>query len=739
MSPIIASWQGGVNPSCLEISGQSVSDMLVKPPQTRVPVTAGCAAAPRFIQVHPRLLELRPPDLATYVLLCERTITGLYPAGVPLSGTDLASFFEADESAAAGTRYTRALKRLVEAELVVRESHHGRKTCYAPRWPGTQRRDPAPVSTPYPHRLFVPIYLRLLEEFIGTIHPSNTGPAHIVRYVEKPRLDPVALHAWATARWAAWRNLPAPSIEAEVVEQLRAVGLWDDTGVFDPEHPRKSARKTTPAPQSSQATPPLITTEGGDSSSITAAAWSMLNLMAQQMRLMQEQITTMQRLLLGEASDSIIPVEIDRVQISALESTIMALGLPANSANTDLNTNTEIKNTEKTREQYHPQTPNRRRQQDGGGDETKESLPEKTEAERLLLQEGVLASNAHRFADRHPEQVIAAINFAKSSRHRFDNPAGMIVWLLEKNEFADAHERPDTIMATSDETQARCWYCGKAGCTACNAEQEQRLRLRWSSAEFDGTLLWRDLQAAAREALPELPVEEVEARVVRGERLILVADEEAAMALRTARSKLVELAAKRLDVKVDVVITRRPSHVLPLPLPGDPSLPLTHNPPTGEAETSSSNGECVNLSGHSASNLDFDSSHTDPIGQQMKSGAAGEYTPTNSNTKPNSVPGSEAGLVTAPAPSTDDALKAAAAGLPLLVQALFTGARVEPGTAEDAETVCLHTRSPLAAERLRKQPAIAERVVGAALGRPVHVTIRGPDPARPAARRAFWR
>jgi hypothetical protein len=123
----------------------------------------------------------------------------------------------------------------------------------------------------------------------------------------------------------------------------------------------------------------------------------------------------------------------------------------------------------------------------------------------------------------------------------------------------------------------------------------------------------------------------------------------------------------------------------------------------------------------------------------MESSAAGEYTPTTSNAEPSSVPAGEVGLVTAPAPSTDEALKAAAAGLPLLVQALFTGARVEPGTAEDAETVCLHTRSPLAAERLRKQPAVAERVVGAALGRPVRVTIYGPDPTRPAARRAFWR
>jgi hypothetical protein len=319
----------------------------------------------------------------------------------------------------------------------------------------------------------------------------------------------------------------------------------------------------------------------------------------------------------------------------------------------------------------------------------------------------------------------------------------MIVWLLDKNEFADAHERPEAIMAAGEETQARCWYCGKPGCTACIAEQEQRLRLRWSSAEFDGAPLWRDLQAAAREALPELPVEAVEARVVRGERLILVADEEAAMVLRAARGKLIELAAKRLDVKVDVVITRRPSHVLPLPLPGDPSLHLAHDPPTCEGETSNSNGECAGLPEHSASNPDSDSiwpmGHIDPKGQQMESGAAGEYTATSSNAELKSVPAGESGLVTPPAPSPDDALKAAAAGLPLLVQALFTGARVEAGTADDAETVCLHARSPLAAERLRKQPAIAERVVGAALGRPVHVTIRGPDPARPAARRASWR
>src|SRR4051812_25284461 len=69
-------------------------------------VTPGCAAAPRFIQVHPTLLELRAEDFAAYLLLCERFITGRYPEGVPLSGADLARYFEADASPAAATRYT---------------------------------------------------------------------------------------------------------------------------------------------------------------------------------------------------------------------------------------------------------------------------------------------------------------------------------------------------------------------------------------------------------------------------------------------------------------------------------------------------------------------------------------------------------------------------------------------------------------------------------------------------------
>ena len=271
--------------------------------------------------MHPRLLKLHPLDLATYVLLCERTITGLYPAGVPLSGADLARFFEADEATAAATRYNRALKRLAQTGLVVREARPGRKACYQPHWPGTQRRDPTPLNAPYPHRLFVPIYLRLFEQFIGTFHPTDIGPAEIERFVETPRLDPSALHAWASARWAAWRNQSTPVIEAEIVERLRAIGLWDDNGVYDPDQPTKPLATPIPAPAPSMPAPtaPVIaqaTIAPSDSVSMRNAAWTMLDLMAQQMKLMQEQIVAMQQILLGDSLTPIIAIPVISCQLA---------------------------------------------------------------------------------------------------------------------------------------------------------------------------------------------------------------------------------------------------------------------------------------------------------------------------------------------------------------------------------------------------------------------------------------
>lgn len=690
MSPIIASVMGGVNPSYLKNTAQSRLEQPETSPEARLPVSAGCAAAPRFIQLHPRLLKLHPLDLATYVLLCERTITGLYPAGVPLSGADLARFFEADESVAAGTRYNRALKRLVQAELVVREPRPGRKACYQPQWPGTQRREPTPLSAPYPHRLFVPIYLRLFEQFIGTFHPTASGPAEIERFVETPSLDPLALHAWASARWAAWRNEPVPEIEPAVVERLRTIGLWDDTGVFDPEQPQTPAARNVAA-STPVVSAPVDVARTGDASSARAAAWTMLDLMAQQMKLMQEQIAAMQQILLGDSSTPIIAAGTDQVAVSASESLKSADTKSFDSTNTDSNNNTEITNTDQTLEYLHPQTPSRRRRSGGGGDQKQMSMT--TEAEQLLREAGVIASNARRFAERRPEQVQAAINFAQKSQRRFEDPAGMIVWLLDKNEFADAHEQPG-LPATNDEALNRCWYCGKSGCTTCKIEHEQRLMSRWGGAEFDGGPLWKDLQAVAREELPGLPVDAAEAQVVRRERLILVADEEPAMALRAVRGRLIELAARRLGVKVDIVITRRPQQMSPLPLP----VPVARVTPLDAPQT-------PYLAPASRKELEA------PL---------------------------DAGSVVSDA---DDALKAAAAGLPELVRALFRGAHVEPdpAAAVDAETFYLHAGSPMAAERLRKQPALAERIVGAAVGRPVRVTIRDPDRPRLAARRSVWR
>lgn len=650
-----------------------------------MPVSAGCAAAPRFIQLHPRLLKLHPLDLATYVLLCERTITGLYPAGVPLSGADLARFFEANESMAASTRYNRSLKRLAQAGLVVREPRPGRKACYQPQWPGTQRREPTPLSEPYPHRLFVPIYLRLFEQFIGTFHPTESGPAEIERFVETPSLDPVALHAWACARWAAWHNEPTPDVEPDVVTRLRVIGLWDDTGVYDPEQPQTPVTRNAPAP-----TPAIAATVDVAPSSNTqpaqAAAWTMLDLMAQQMKLMQEQIVAMQQILLGDSSTPIIAATADQPIISASQSLKPASTTILDSANTDSNSNTEI-NTEQTQDYLHPQTPNRRRRSGGGGDQHRMSTTRTTEAEQLLREAGVIASNARRFAERRPEQVQAAINFAKKSNRRFDDPAGMIVWLLDKNEFSDAHEQPD-LSATNDEALNRCWYCGKSGCTTCKVEHEQRLMARWGGAEFDGGPLWHDLQAVAREALPGLPVDAAEAQVVRHERLILVADEEPAMALRAARSRLIELAARSLGVKVDIVITRRPQEVSPLPLP----IYVAHGTPADASQTQH---------------------------------------PALTSAKEPDVP-----LDAAVVADADDALQVAAAGLPELVRALFRGARMEPDAAppRDTETFYLYAGSLMAAERLQKQPGLAERIVGAAIGRPVRVTIRAPDRPRLAAR-----
>ena len=136
-----------------------------------------------------------------------------------------------------------------------------------------------------------------------------------------------------------------------------------------------------------------------------------------------------------------------------------------------------------------------------------------SEAEQLLRQEGVIASNARRFAERHPEQIKAVIKFAKKSHGRFEDPAGMIVWMLNKNEFANAHEQTNSQSA-DEAVLDRCWYCGKHGCTTCKTEHEQRQMIRWGGAEFDGAALWHDLQVLAREALPGLPVDMAEAQVV---------------------------------------------------------------------------------------------------------------------------------------------------------------------------------------------------------------------------------
>jgi hypothetical protein len=693
---------GGVNPLCSKNTDESQQGTPVEQRARRLPVSAGCAAAPRFIQLHPRLLKLHPLDLATYVLLCERAITGQYPAGVPLSGADLARFFEADDSAAAATRYNRALKRLVDTSLAIRVARAGRKACFIAQWPGTQRREPAPLSTPYPHRLFIPIYLRLYEQFVGTFHPTDTGPARIERFVETPSLDPVALHAWARARWAAWRNEPAPVIEPKVVERLRAIGLWDDAGVYDPEHARQAAvqspavrKPANPQPDNSAS---AATNRQGDNPSVRGAAWAMLDLMAQQMRLMQQQIAAMQQILLGDISTPITAVTTDQVPNISLGRPADAGNMVSDSTNTDSNNNTEINNTDQTQEHLHPQTPRRARHRaGGGGQQTRIRAAVETESERLLRQAGVIASNAQRFAQRRPEQVTAAINFAKDSRRRFDDPAGMIVWLLEKNEFADAHEHSG-ITTANGEALERCWYCGKPGCTTCGAEQEQRLLVRWGGAEFDGGALWRDLQAVAREVMPELPVDAAEASVVRRERLILIADEEPAMLLRAARHRLIDLAAKRLGVRIDVVITRRRQAIVPLPLP----LP---SPPLQSASSASFSIRDCSAGGY----VEREASHTTEKRCAEQFPECEDSRTSHEQNDPLACAG-----------SPDDALQAAAA----------------PG---DTERCCLLANSPMAAERLRKRPAVAERVVGEALGRPVRVTIRSPERPRSTVRRSLWK
>ena len=455
-------------------------------------IMAGCAAGPRFIQVHPKLLALRADDLASYVLLCERAITGHYPGGVPLSGNDLARYFEADDSPAAATRYTRVLKRLVDQGLARRHGQMGHKSRYVPCWPGTQRRAPLPVCEPYPHRSFVPVYLALFEQYVGTLHPADRGPARVERFLEAPALDPGMLHGWAAARWAAYKDLPRPDLDPEVADRLQALGLLDGTAVYDPADDMDALLLSldggaaapgiglTPAGRARLGTnltaqPPSLRGKGENSSppqpgdglgERSVALGERFERMLEQMRLLQAQMAEVQHLLAGDSPAPIAIPSGDQEPDMPSQGAESVDGPGWNSVNTEHESNTEIPNTNQT-PTYQHHHPHRSPTVVGGGGTPEVQSEDPTEAEELLLREGVIPINARKFAARRPEQVRAAIAYVKKARRPFKDGAAMIVWLLDQNQFAGADERP------------KCWYCGQPGCTRCAEEQEARLLAQW--------------------------------------------------------------------------------------------------------------------------------------------------------------------------------------------------------------------------------------------------------------------
>lgn len=547
MNVMIATRVDDVNPESSE---------QVYPEVCRRQVTPGCAAGPRFIQVHPRLLALPAEAFASYLLLCARCITGRYPTGVPLKGSDLARYFAADDRPHVARRYTQALRRLAEERLVQCRRQGGRKTCYLACWPGTQRREPLPIVHPYPHRCFVPVYLALLEQFVGTLHPAERGAARVERYVERPVLSPAMLHGWAVARWAAYRGLPKPELGQESAAGLEALGLLDAEHIYDPAdniddvlraiqqgslpgvlspagHARLKATNsstmagTTGAPAESSFDRPAVGDENANcvplSLSTPPAA---LHHLCQEMGRLRQELQDMQERFGGCSS-----TRFDSSQQSAVlpfHSAQNAVRQDQNSTNTKEKSNTRSTNTQLT--PTDPCLCRPYQQQEDGGTGTG-SIPtetlEVTEAEQLLCDIGVMPDNARRYGSYPTAQVRAAIAYVKQAQRPFHDPAAMVVWLLRQNRFADADDRP------------KCWYCGKPGCTQCAAEQEQWLRARWGNQDAVWQELWSDVRDALEAEIPNLPIRQAILHRVTNERFVLLAESsDIAMQLRVARREI---------------------------------------------------------------------------------------------------------------------------------------------------------------------------------------------------------
>lgn len=699
MAMIIARRAGGVNLFREGGTSTEPSPMLSTAPEKLAlgmdqhPVTVGCAAAPRFIQVHPRLLELRPEDFAAYVLLCERGITGGYPDGVPLSGSDLARYFEADESGAAATRYTRALKRLADQDLVRRTGAPGRKQRYQPLWPRTQRRAAVPVGETYPHRFFVPIYLALFEQFVGTLHPTASGSARIERFRQTPALTPPLLWSWASARWAAYKGLSRPALDPEAVAQLTELGLLDTDSVYDPiSQPERQPDTFHEAVSPSLELPRPIAGDQDGGSLFVASRTTTLALfeaMYEQMRQLQQQMADVQALLACESPVPINSGAADQEAFMPPQSDKKVLTSRTYSVNTE-DLNTEILNTNQTREAIHHHPSSSPNLIGGGSSSVPEAIS--TEAEELLLSQGIVPINARRFASRPVAQVRAAVEYVQKAHQPFKNPAAMIVWLLQQNQFVSADDRP------------KCWYCGVPGCTRCAVEEEERLATHWCDREAVWSALWRDLVADLITELPHAGL--IDARVYRVEPGLLVisaSSSDAAITLRSARREIERAVRLRwgMVLRVHVVSKRGGEHggigtafaawdqqvMINRMAVGDP-MPVVA--PCASPGSVDEHGQ------GQAQPPDIEPVAAPHVGQ--------------TNISP---------LL----------LAAAAIGQPRLLQALLGCATLEPTFPDEPhpETVIVRTSSTFIAERLRQQTEAVNAVVQAVLGYQAQVLIRGPD------------
>ena len=729
MTMIIARRAGGVNPF---VGGErstiapQVSDIVPGKPASWAephPVTIGCAAAPRFIQVHPRLLELRPEDFAAYVLLCERGITGGYPDGVPLSGSDLARYFEADESGAAATRYTRALKRLVEQELARRTGAPGRKQRYQPLWPRTQRRAAVPVGGTYPHRFFIPIYLALFEQFVGTLHPAASGSARIERFRQAPALTPPLLWSWARARWAAFKGLSRPALDSEAVAQLTELGLLDADSVYDPiSQPERQPGTFHEAVSPSLELPRSIAGDQDRGSLPVATRTTTLALfeaMYEQMRQLQQQMAEVQALLACESPVTINTSASDQEAFTLPQSDKKVLALWTNSVNTE-DLNTEILNTNQTHESiYHHPSPSRNLI--GGGSS---SIPEaiSTEAEELLLSQGVVPINARSFASRPVAQIRATIEYVQKADQPFKNPAAMIVWLLRQNQFALADDRP------------KCWYCGVPGCTRCAVEQEERLTAHWLDREAVWSALWHDLVADMIAELPHASL--LGARVYRVEPGLLVisaSSSDAAIALRLTRREIERAVRLRwgMELRAYVVIQSAGQH-------GGTGTTFAM---WDQQVMTNRLAACEYSSFENATAADRQHIHLGPEKAKLTMPVGDAMPIVALCARPGSVddhgqdPAQPPDIEPVAAPHAGQTnvspllIAAAAIGQPRLLQALLGCATLEPAFPDEThpETFIVRTSSTFITERLRQQAESVNTVVQAVLGYQAQVLIRGPD------------